>query len=481
MNKKFAALLLCTIAPLAQAQVASWLTTPDRTALLAPQSTISFSSAAASGQVIDVDAHKTYQTMDGFGYALTGGSAQLLMKMSPDKRAALLHELFAPDNSSIGVSYLRLTIGASDMNDHVFSYDDLDPIPDANPTPGERHDPRFPTDVNMDHFSLAPDEADVIPIMKQILTINPKIKILASPWSAPLWMKTSGVARGGVLKPEFFPAYALYFVKYIQGMKAEGIPITTLTIQNEPLNEKNTPSMLMLGEEQDVFIKDNLGPAFKKAGITTGIVLYDHNLDHPLYPLSILRDPAAARYVDGTGFHLYGGTVDAMTQVHDAFPNKALYFTEQSTTDHSGPNHTPSATTMNLARPVARVMVGVSRNWSKNILLWNLAADPQAGPHTNEGGCTGCYGALTLDGDTVTRLVAYYTLAHASKFVRPGSTRIASTASDTLPNVAFKTPEGKLALLVSNPTDTPQPFTVHAGPKTFTTTLAANSVATYVW
>ena len=304
--------------------------------------------------------------MDGFGFAVTGGSAQLLMRMDPEKRAAILHELYADDGNNIGTSYIRISVGSSDMNDHVYSYDDL---------------PKGETDPSLAKFSLGPDRADVIPILKEILAINPKIKILASPWSAPLWMKTTGVARGGVLKPEYFDAYADYFVKYIQGMQAAGISIDAITIQNEPLNEKNTPSMLMLESEQQDFIKNHLGPAFKKAGIKTKIVLYDHNLDHPLYPLSILRDPEAAKYIDGTGFHLYGGTVDAMTQVHNEFPNKNLYFTEQAVIERTGSSE------LNISKPVARVIIGVSRNWSKNILLWNLAADPQKGPHTNDGGC----------------------------------------------------------------------------------------------
>ena len=467
MKSKFASLVLSffvLLPPLgahAQKDVSLWLTNPDRSALFKLQApSLPFTSAPATSQVIDVDSAKTYQTMDGFGFALTGGSAQLLMRMDPAKRADLLRELFAEDGDGIGVSYLRLTVGASDMNDHVFSYDDL---------------PEGQTDPGMVKFSLEPDRADVIPVMKQILAINPHIKILASPWSAPLWMKTSGVARGGVLKPEYFSAYADYFVKYIQGMKAEGIPIDTLTVQNEPLNEKNTPSMLMLESELDIFIKDDLGPAFKKAGIKTKIVLYDHNLDHPLYPLSILRDPAANKYIDGTGFHLYGGTVDAMTQVHDEFPKKNLYFTEQSVTDHRG------GATMNLSRPVSRVMIGVSRNWSKNILLWNLAADANAGPHTNDGGCTGCFGAITIDGDTVTRNIAYYTVAHASKFVRPGSIRIGSNNLDPLPNVAFKTLDGKRVLIVTNVSDSEQKFDVRSEGKVFTATLNAGSVGTYVW
>lgn len=445
----------------AQKDVSLWLTNPDRSALFQQQTpSISFTRSPANTQIIDVDDRKIYQTMDGFGFALTGGSAQLIMHMDPSKRAALLQELFADDGNNIGVSYLRLSIGASDMNERVFSYDDL---PDGQ------------TDPSMAKFNLGPDKTDVIPVMKQILAINPKIKILASPWSAPLWMKTSGTAKGGVLKPEYFSTYATYFVKYVEAMKAEGIVIDTLTIQNEPLNEKNTPSMLMLESEQDEFIKNDLGPSFQKAGIKTKIVLYDHNLDHPLYPLSILRDPAANKYIDGTGFHLYGGSVDAMTEVHNAFPGKNLYFTEQAVIKPAG------TTTIDVGKPVARIIVGVSRNWSKNILLWNLAADPSNGPHTGDGGCPVCTGAITIDGDAVTREVAYYTLAHASKFVRPGSVRIGSNAMDALPNAAFKTPDGREVLIVSNVSGAAQRFDVRSRTKVFTTSLGAGSVGTYVW
>ena len=345
------------------------------------------------------------------------------------------------------------------MNELVLSYDDL--------REGE-------TDPGLSHFSLDADRADVIPVMKQILAINPAVKVLASPWSAPLWMKTTGLAQGGVLKPEDFPAYALYLTKYVQGMRAEGIRINTLTIQNEPLNEKNTPSMLMLGEEQDVFIRENLGPAFRKAGIETGIVLYDHNLDHPLYVLDILRDKAAAQYVDGSGWHLYGGKVEAMTQVHDEFPNKNIYFTEQSTTERNG-------STTPIASPIEHVMIGVSRNWSRNILLWNLAADPENGPHTDNGGCTGCRGALTIDGNTVTRLLAFYTMAHLSKFVPPQSVRIGSNTSEELPNVAFRTPDGKTVLVVSNPSGKAQSFSIRDGARTWNSSLVAGAAATYVW
>ncbi len=455
------ALALLPLPSLAQKDATLWLTNPDRSALLAEQSPkLAFTTTAPTGQVIDVNIAKTYQTIDGFGFALTGGSAMLIHHMDAAKRAALLHNLFTTEGDSIGVSYLRVTVGSSDMNDHVYSYDDL---------------PEGQTDPDMTHFSLAPDETDVIPVLKEILAINPKIKILASPWSAPLWMKTNAKAQGGVLLPEYYSAYAKYWVKYIEGMKAQGITIDTLTIQNEPLNEKNTPSMLMLDSEQADFIEHDLGPAFQKAGIKTKILLYDHNLDHPAYVLSILKDPEANKYIDGSAWHLYGGKVEAMTQVHDAFPNKNIYFTEQSVNDR------PGATTLGIAHPVARVLIGATRNWSKNVLLWNLAADPNAGPHTDNGGCPVCYGALTIDGDNVTRLVAYYVIGHASKFVPPGSIRIDSNALDNLPNVAFKTPDGKQVLIVANSGDTPQNFAVRSKGKAFSTTLGAGSVGTYVW
>jgi glucosylceramidase len=289
-------------------------------------------------------------------------------------------------------------------------------------------------------------------------------------------MKTSNAAKAGSLKPEYFAAYATYLVKYIQGMKANRIPIAAITIQNEPLNEDNTPSMLMLAPDQARFIEKNLGPAFQKAGIKTKIVLYDHNLNRPDYPLSILKDPAAGKYVDGSGFHLYEGKVDAMTQVHDAFPRKNLYFTEQMVIDE------PATTkTLDISRPVSQIIIGATRNWSRNILLWNLAADPKFGPHTSEGGCPICEGAITIDGSNVTRNIAWYAIAHASKFVPSGSVRIDSNSTDTLPNVAFKTPDGKEVLIVANPGNAAQNFAVRQQGKAFTTFLGAGSVGTYVW
>jgi glucosylceramidase len=438
-----------------------WLTTPDRTALVALQpGALHFSSEAGPSPDLTVDDAQHFQSIDGFGFALTGGSAQLLMRMGAAQRTALLKELFTTGSTGIGVSYLRVSIGSSDMNERVYSYDDL---------------PQGETDVDMAKFDLGPDRADVIPVLKEILAIEPGIRILGSPWSAPAWMKTNDDVRGGELKPEYYSAFAKYFVKYIEAMRAEGITIDAITVENEPLNPKNTPSMVVFAKEEDTFIAHDLGPAFQEAGIRTKILLYDHNPDVLSYPLSILGDPGASKYVDGTAFHLYGGDASLLTQVHAAYPNKNLYLTEQSVTERrsDGP--------LGIAEPVRRVMIGATRNWCRNVLLWNLAADPQNGPHTNNGGCTGCSGAITLNGDSVTKNVAYYVLEHFSQFVPPGSVRVSSSEMEQLTSVAFLTPQHKMVLVVSNTGNFPKSFAVKYQDKFFQTTLPPESVGSYVW
>jgi glucosylceramidase len=288
-------------------------------------------------------------------------------------------------------------------------------------------------------------------------------------------MKTNNDTRGGRLKPDCYPAYAKYLVKYIQGMKANGINIDAITIQNEPLHPGNNPSLLMVAPDEADFIKNNLGPAFKAAGIKTKIIVYDHNADRPDYPISILNDPAARKYVDGSGFHLYGGDISALTDVHNAHPDKNIYFTEQMTVEPE------NQSTIDIAWPVKRLIIGATRNWSRNVLEWNLAADPEYKPYTDRGGCPSCQGAVTIDKNEVKKNIAYYSVAHASKFVRPGSVRIASNNSDTLPNVAFKTPDGKKVLIVANTGDSAQDFNIKYQGKILAVKLDKGSVGTYIW
>ncbi|QIX61466.1 glucosylceramidase [Hymenobacter lutimineralis] len=436
-----------------------WLTNPDKTALFQRQAApLTFTTDAPAASVIEVDDKQAFQPIDGFGYCLTGGSAELLHAMSPKARQALLQELFGTDGTNIGVSYLRLSIGASDLDARVFSYDDL---------------PAGQTDPTLSKFSLEPDRPHLIPVLKEILRINPSIKLMGSPWSPPPWMKTNESSKGGSLKPEFYPAYAQYFVKYIQGMQAEGIRIDAITIQNEPLHPGNNPSLLMLAEQQAEFIKKHLGPAFKAAKLDTKVIVYDHNADRPDYPISILNDPEARQYVDGSAFHLYGGPIEALSQVHDAHPDKNLYFTEQWVGSKSKFEE-------NVPWHVRTLIIGATRNWARTVLEWNLAADPQQNPHT-PGGCTECRGALTLDGDKVTREDAYYIIAHASKFARPGSVRIATTVPDKLPNVAFRAPNGQKVLVVQNDNSAAQTFSVRHNGRVFSSTLGAGAVGTYVW
>ena len=474
--RSVASAALCLSASLCAAQhpVSVWLTTADGVNLLKPQTQIAWTPAAGSN-AIQIDATQRFQKIDGFGHALTGGSAQLLMKMSAPARKVLLDELFGDGTANIHTSYLRVSIGASDMNDHVFTYDDL--------PPGD-------SDPELRHFSVtaSEDQQDVIPILQQILAIQPTLKVVASPWTAPAWMKDNGGFKGGSLKPEFYDVYARYLVKYIQAMQAAGIIIAALTPQNEPENSNNTPSLLMSAPEEADFIGKHLGPAIEAAHLKTKIIAYDHNADHPRYSETVLADPDAARYTDGSGFHLYLGSVTALTQVHDAFPGKNIYFTEQMVIPAK---HGP---VLSIAEPVARVIIGATQNWARTVLLWNLDADPQNGPHTPNGGCSICTGAFTLDGDRVTRLVAYYTAAHASKFVPPDSVRIGSapeagtpgdedkgTQSVILPHVAFLTPTGDHVLIVSNITAKEQQVRIRFAKQDAVAQLGAGAVATYVW
>jgi glucosylceramidase len=261
-------------------------------------------------------------------------------------------------------------------------------------------------------------------------------------------------------------------VKYIQAMKLKGITIDAITIQNEPLYGGNNPSMLMTAVQEASFIKNNLGPAFQAASITTKIIVYDHNCDRPDYPIDVLNDAAAKQFVDGSAFHLYGGDISALSLVRNTHPDRNIYFTEQytaSTADFAG----------DLKWHVKNVVIGSCRNWSRNALEWNLANNPGYGPHTN-GGCTTCKGAVTI-GASVTKNVAYYIIAHASKFVRPGSVRIQTNVPGSLQNVAFVTPNGSKVLIVENDGSFAQTFNIRFNDKWVVTTLDAGAVGTYSW
>ncbi|SDE84851.1 glucosylceramidase [Pricia antarctica] len=435
-----------------------YITTLDKSQRL-KEHKIAANSTDTPDAILQVDPTTTYQEMDGFGYTLTGGSALHLSKMSAPARAAILQELFGTDSTSIGVSYLRLSVGASDLDERPWSYDDL---------------PHGDTDVELTQFSMAYDTLYLIPVLQEILNITPNIKLMGSPWSPPAWMKDNKDTRGGSLLPEYQAVYANYLAKYIQEMAKQGIPIDALTIQNEPLHPGNNPSLLMLADQQAGFIKNNLGPTFEALGIQTKIIIYDHNADRPDYPISILNDTLAAQYVDGSAFHLYGGKIEALSEVHEAHPSKNLYFTEQWV-------GAPGNFAENVAWHNETLIIGATRNWSKTILEWNLAADENQEPHTDRGGCDRCLGALTIMRDSVVRNPAYYIIAQASKFVPPGSLRIASTTLTDIPNVAFKTPKGALVTILQNKNTADKTIDVQLGETSVVITLPGKSIGTLIY
>ena len=435
-----------------------WLTNADQSVLLTRQNVaLDFSTTANGYPTITVDSTQTFQTIDGFGFALTGGSATLINHLDPTAKSALLKELFGSDSTSIGISYLRVSIGASDLSAEVYSYDD-----------GSAQYP----DTTLANFDLLAGDPDVVPVLQQILVINPNIKILACPWSAPAWMKTNDNASGGSLLPQYYGVYANYMVKYIQSMQAQGIHIDAITPQNEPLNANNNPAMVETAVQEDTLVRFYLGPAFAAAGLTTKIIVYDHNCDQPQYPTTILSDGNAYPYVDGSAFHLYAGDISALSTVHNAYPSKNLYFTEMYTAS-TGVFGT------DLDWHLKNVIIGATRNWSRNALEWNLASDPGYDLHT-PGGCSTCKGALTIS-TTASRNVSYYIVAHASKFVLPGSVRIASNINGNLNNVAFLRPDGKKVLIVENDGSTSQAFNIQFNNKWVSTTLNGGAVGTFVW
>ena len=446
-------------------KVAVWVTNGTQNKLLKNENALSIVKKGAvspSANLINIDFGTKLQEMDGFGAALTGSSAYLInKKLSATQREAFLKDLFDPQ-TGIGVSYLRITMGASDFSLEDFTYNDL---------------PAGQTDPTLSKFSIAKDQEDLLPVLKSVVGLQPSIKIMSTPWSAPAWMKTSGKLGGGNLKTEWYAAYANYFVKYLDAYKKEGITIDALSVQNEPLHEAAYPSMGMDSSAQGEFIKNHLGPLFKDNSIKTKILLYDHNWDRPGYPMSILNDAKASQFVAGSAFHAYGGNVTAMSEVHDKFPEKGLYFTEISggkwATNFSD----------NLKWNMSNIFIGTVNNWSKNALLWNIALDENDGPKNK--GCDNCRGVVTISSTgTITKNVEYYTIAHMSKFVRPGAFRVQSdkfASAAQLESVAFVNPDGSKALVVLNQGADNKKFTVGVGEHQFSYTIEPNAVATLVW
>lgn len=379
---------------------------------------------------VSIDAEQTYQEMDGFGASFTDSSAYLINQiLESDQRSELMSALF-DSNDGIGLSVLRNPMGASDFARDFYSYNDL---------------PLGETDVELERFSIAHDEEDIIPLIQEAVRLNPAIKLMASPWSPPGWMKTSGSMIGGELKQEYYPVYANYFTRYIEAYAANGLPIYAVTPQNEALySPGHYPGMIMLPEAQADFIKNHLKPQFIKHNIDAKILCYDHNWDKPDYPTAVLEQANAE--VDGVAWHWYGGRPSAQTEVYDAFPGKEVHFTEGSGGDWVPPFEQAFSNVM-------RTGIEILRNYSKSFVLWNMALDENNGPAVPGFGKSTCRGIVKIDQVTkeLTYTLDYYALAHFSKCIRPKAVRIASsTSNELIRSVAFKNTDESIAIVLFN-------------------------------
>jgi glucosylceramidase len=463
-----------------------WLTTADGTDKLTPMSSVAFTRGQPTVPTVVVDPSRSFQSMVGFGGSITDSSAVVLYRLSPAARATAMRMLFDPRTGD-GLSYMRQPIGASDFVAKApYTYDDV-----AAGT----------TDYPQGHFSIAHDKAQILPLLRWAKRLNPKLQIVATPWSPPAWMKTGGSLIGGRLidDPRIYRSYALYLTKFVEAYRAQGVTVNQITVQNEPQNRAPAgyPGTDMSAAQEEKVIED-LGPMLRAAGLKTQILAYDHNWsEHPNdiattppdetqdtndYPQEVLSSPAA-RWVAGTAYHCYFGDPSAMTALHSQFPNKDIYFTECSGSQSSDPANTFSDTLKWHSR---NLIIGSPRNWAKTVVNWNVALDPSGGPHV--GGCANCTGILTIGpGDQITPDAEYYTLGHLSRFVEPGAVRIASTSFGTtgwngqVMDVAFRDPDGTIVVVAHNENDNPQAFGVQVGNRSFTYNLPGDSLATFTW
>jgi glucosylceramidase len=444
--------------------VSVWETKADQSQLLAPQAGATFNTGSGSAsQTITINPSTTYQSMTGFGASFTDSSAWLVAN-SP-LRNQIMTKLFDPANG-IGLDFLRQPIGASDFSRSLFSYDDM---------------PSGQTDPTLANFSIAHDNAYILPVLKQALSLNPNITIMATPWSPPGWMKSSGSMIGGSLNSGDYQVLADYLTKFIQAYDAAGVPIALITTQNEPeYSPSNYPGATLTASQEASLIGNNLGPDLQKAGLSTKIIAYDHNWNDTTFPETVLGDPTAGPYTAGVAWHCYAGAPSAQTTVHNAYPNKDTYFTECSGTQASNPANTFADS---LDWQTENLIIDATRNWAKTVATWNMALDPSGGPSMN---CTTCTGVVTVDNSagTATYNAEYYVLGQASKFVKPGAVRIDSNTfgSGNLEDVAFRNPDGSDALIALNAdTANAHTFNVDENGQYFTYTLPAGAVATFTW
>jgi glucosylceramidase len=455
------ALVGCATVPPASRSAGMWLTTADETQKLAAQPEVQPAGSAVGDEAVTIDTSKRFQKMQGFGASITDASAQLLSGLPEDKRKAVMAELFGRKNGGLGMSFTRLTVGASDFSPDHYSYDDA---------PGNAPDPE------LKHFTIDYARRYVLPRTREALAINSDLLVMISPWSAPAWMKTSKSLITGQLAPEHYPAFANYLARTVEEFGREGVPVKMLTIQNEPdFEPADYPGMRVNSPDRAIVIGRHVGHEFERRKLDVQILDYDHNWDNPEMPWTVLSDPAARKYVSGVAWHCYEGDVPTQSQVHDAFPDKDTWFTECS-----GGEWAPKFGET-LGWMTSKLIIGASNHWSRGTLLWNLALDPKFGPH--KGGCGNCRGVITIDpvSGTITRNVEYYALAHASRFVLPDAHRaLTTTRGADVEAASFVNADGsRVAILYRKAGEGPINLAVDG--ERYSLTMPTGSVATLRW
>jgi len=441
-----------------------WLSTADRRLKLAPQSDLALVASDTSPADITIERDTRYQSITGFGAAVTDSSAWLLRnKLSAAARHALLRELYGPP-PNLNFNMARLTIGASDFSLNLYTLDEV---------------PFGQTDPELEHFSIAPNLTYLVPTMREILAIHPALLTVASAWSAPPWMKDNDNLIGGTLQEQYEGVYANYLIRYVDAYEKQGIPIFALTLQNEPrYSPLSYPGMQLSAVQRARIVGQHLGPALAARTPKVAILEWDHNWSHPEEALQVLGDAKAAPFIDGVAWHCYEGSQHEQGRVHREHPDKDTYITECSGGDW--------ALNMNgeLLWFARNLLVTGTRQWARGVIYWNLALDEDHGPHF--GGCAECRGVVTIDSQTgaITRNGEYYALAHFSRFVLPGAFRVKSNDTDApknLANVAFQNDDGSMVLVMVNIATKERRVSVVDGTNRFEYTMPSESVATFVW
>ena len=459
-------------------KVKTFTTTSDGFMQLAQKEISLKAGESLAPSTILIDDTKVGQEIDGFGFAITYSTCYNLLHMNAADRADFLKRTYS-ETEGYGVSYARISIGCNDFSSTEYTLCD---------------------EKGLEYFRLYKDETDyVIPILKEILAINPKLKIVAAPWTCPKWMKVKDLKTkapfdswtDGHVNPDHYTDYANYFVKFVQTMKAEGINIYAVSPQNEPLNRANCASTYMPWQEQAEFVKE-LAKAFKKNALKTKIYLFDHNYDYDNmadqedYPVKIYNalgnEFEGSEYVVGAAYHDYGGSNTELDDIYTKAPDKELIFSESSIgTWNNGRN-----LSARLLPDMKNVILGTVNRHCKAVLVWNLMLDEKMGPNL-DGGCQTCYGAVDIASDykTLHRTSHYYIISHISSVVRPGAVRIEdSSRSAHIKDVdyaTFRNPDSTYGIVLANSGGHDQMITVSNGAYNFQVTVPAEGVVSCIW